>query len=270
MASKKQKYTLSWDAEEPKAIVMLIHGVAEHCARYERLGSHLAKHGYSTMAFDLPGHGRSPGTPGHIDRFSNYIDAALSFYKSVKSKYPDLPIFLLGHSMGGLISTQLLLDHQKLFKGAILSGPAIEVPDKPPSWQVAIIKMLAAIAPKLKLLQIEATGISRDSQVIKAYLRDPLVYKGKLSARFLLELSNAMNDCKARTNRIKLPLLILHGGDDPITKPSGSQFLYDHVNCKDKKLRIYPGLCHEIFNEPEADAVYADIVTWLESKIKTR
>jgi len=250
MASEKQKYTLSWSAEKPKAVILLIHGVAEHCARYEALGNHFAKKGYSTMAFDLPGHGRSPGTPGHIDRFSDYIDAALSFYDSIKNKYPSLPVFLLGHSMGGLICTQLLLDHQKLFAGAILSGPAI--------------KLLASITPKLKLLQIEASGISRDSSVISAYLNDPLVHKGKLSARFLLEMSNAMDDCKARTNKIELPLLILHGGDDLITKPSGSQFLYEQISSKDKKLHIYPGLYHEIFNEPGAESIYTDIIEWLE------
>lgn len=265
MPKTENIYSRNWSVDNPKAVILLVHGLAEHTERYHAIGNYLTVNQYSVMAIDLPGHGRSGGVPGHIDQFSNYRTAIRQLHKTASQKYPNTPIFLLGHSMGGLISTQLLLDHQKLFQGALLSGAAIETPQEPPAWQTNIIKLISKIAPTLGLLKLDASGISRDPNVVKAYMNDPLVYKGKLSARFLVEMSSAMDDCKVRAKKIKLPIIIMHGGNDLITKPEGSSYLYEHISSTDKTLKIYDGLYHEIFNEPEAQNIYADIISWLDS-----
>ena len=267
MPNQTDLYQRSWDVDSPKGVILLVHGLAEHSERYQALGNYLTTNHYALMAIDLPGHGRSSGTPGHINRFSDYHAAIRTLYKTAQTKYPNAPIFLLGHSMGGLISAQFLIDHQKLFKGALLSGPALETPQQPPTWQVSVIKLIAKIFPKLGLLKLDASGISKDTKVINDYNSDPLVYHGKLSARFLVEMFAAMNDSKARANKIKLPILIMHGSDDVITSPAGSSYLYDHVSAKDKTLKIYDGLYHEIFNEPSAQSVYGEVVAWLDSHI---
>lgn len=266
MNSQHPFYQRNWDLENPKGVVLLIHGLGEHSGRYQPLGNHLNQHGYVMSAIDLPGHGKSPGTPGHIDQFSGFSDAVLLLLNNIKSQYHDRPIFLLGHSMGGLIASQILLDHQSAFKGAMLSGAAIDSPQKPPAWQAFVVKILAKLFPRLALIKLDTSGLCSDPAVLENYLNDPLVNTGKLSARFLSEMSNAMDNSKIRAANITLPIFIMHGGSDVITAPEGSVYLYENISSADKQLSIYDGLLHEIFNEPEAPTIYAEIIDWLNNR----
>jgi alpha-beta hydrolase superfamily lysophospholipase len=254
------------DGQQLKAVVMLIHGLGEHCERYTAIAKALNSAGYALCSMDLPGHGQSEGVPGHIDHFSDYSNAALSLHAKVLEWYPDQPIYLLGHSMGGLIATHLLVYHQKLFSGALLSGAAIQSPQEPPAWQLNIMKGLSAIAPKMGALTLDASCISHDSDVVEKYMNDPLVNKGKLSARLLVEMFGAMGECTSRAAEIDLPILIMHGGGDVMTAPEGSKLLFDTVSSKDKALKIYDGLYHEIFNEPEQEDIYAEVIAWLDQR----
>lgn len=256
-----RNWPISGDA---RAVVLIVHGLGEHCERYDTFASALNTAGYAVAGLDLPGHGQSDGRRGHIDRFSEYGDAVLSLYKKTSTAYPGLPVFLLGHSMGGLISTQLLLSHQDKFAGALLSGPAIQSPQQPPAFQVAVIKLIAALFPKLGVLTLDASGISRDPVVVEDYMHDPLVNKGKLSARLLVEMFKAMEECKANADRVTLPIRIMHGGRDDMTSPEGSELLYSRVGSKDKELRIYSGLMHEILNEPEGPEITQEIIAWID------
>lgn len=257
-------YYRSWTIENPKAAVQLIHGLGEHCARYNALAEALNQAGYSLYAMDLPNHGKSAGSPGHIDGFTVFQDAALGLYQRISQALPSTPIYLLGHSMGGLIVTRLLLEHQNKFKGALLSGPAIETPQEPPAWQVWIIKLIAMLFPKARILQLDASGISQDPAVVEKYMNDPLVNKGKLSARFLLWFNTTIRECKQRASEITLPLLVMHGTADVVTAPNGSEYLINNISSENKTLKLYDGLFHELFNEPEAPTVYRDVITWLE------
>jgi len=252
------------EGQQLKGVVLLVHGLGDHCERYGNLAAALNATGYALASIDLPGHGQSEGVRGHIDSFSDYSDAALSLYGKVQVWYEDQPIFLLGHSMGGLIATHMLLENQQLFKGAMLSGAAIQSPQTPPAWQVAVMKLIAAIAPKLGMLTLDASGISRDEKVVETYMQDPLVNKGKLSGRFLVEMSNTMDECQNRAAEIELPIRIMHGGEDVMTAPAGSHLLHEKVSSSDKELKIYEGLYHEIFNEPEAADIYAEVIAWLD------
>ena len=257
-------YYRQWPAAEPKSVVMLVHGLGEHCERYGALAKALNMAGYALCALDLPSHGQSDGIRGHIDTFDDYQSAVSSLHSKVKEWYPSKDVFLLGHSMGGLVSTRFLLDHQNLFKGALLSGALIESPQAPPSWQIGIMKIISAVAPKTKMLELDGSAVSRDPNEVEKYMNDPLVSKDKLSARLLVEMFKTMYECKTRAAEITLPIRIMHGGSDVMTAPSGSKFLHENISSTDKEIEIYAGLFHEIFNEPEAETIYQDVIAWLD------
>ena len=261
------RYYRTWESSKRsvKAVVMIVHGLGEHCERYDALANYLTAKGFNVASMDLPCHGRSDGPRGHIDSFDSYNRAVLNMYDRVQIAYPNKPIVLLGHSMGGLIASRLLLEHQDKFVGAVLSGAAIQSPQQPPAWQVLIIKNLAKLFPKMQILQLEADAVSRDPVVVEKYFADPLVSKDKLSARFLVSMFEAMEDVKEHAAKITLPLFVLHGGADVMTDPEGSRLLFNSVSSQNKELKIYPGLFHEIFNEPEAPEIYAEVTQWIES-----
>jgi len=199
--SNNELYFRHWPAEgDTKATVMLIHGLGEHCQRYQHLAQYLNNAGYSLSSMDLPCHGKSKG------------------------------LRVLGHSMGGLIATRLLLNHQEKFQAAMLSGAAIQSPQEPPAWQVVIIKSIAKLFPKAKMLALDASAVSRDPEVVEKYMADPLISKDKLSAQFLVSMTNAMQECKDNAQRISLPLRIMHGSADVMTAPEGSEFLHNSVS----------------------------------------
>jgi len=265
-ATKNGLYFRYWPAENAKGVVLLVHGLGEHCQRYEHLAAHLNKAGYALSSMDLPGHGQSTGIRGHIDSFDDYQNAVLRLLKRTKAWHKNLPIFILGHSMGGLIATRLLLRYQNKFSGAMLSGAAIQSPQEPPAWQVAIIKLVAKLFPKAKMLALDASAVSRDPAVVKKYMDDPLISKEKLSAQFLVGMTDAMKECKDHAAQIDLSLKIMHGSADVMTAPAGSQFLHDTVSSNDKQLTMYQGLFHEIFNEPEGEDIFAEMVTWMDAR----
>ncbi len=259
-------YYRSWKSNEPKAAIILIHGLGEHCQRYEHVAQALTEKGYSLYAMDLPGHGKSTGVRGHIDSFEVFTDAALNLLKRVGQEKPELPKFILGHSMGGLIVSRFLLDHQDKVSGAMLSGPAIQSPQEPPAWQVGLIKTIAKFIPTAKMLALDASEVSRDPKVVEKYMNDPLISKEKLSARFLVEMTNTMEDVKTKANEISLPILIMHGSKDSMTSPSGSELLFNTCGSSVKTLELYDGLYHEILNEPEQNTVINDILSWLKGQ----
>jgi acylglycerol lipase len=167
--------------------------------------------------------------------------------------------------MGGLIGALYLLSHQNELAGAVLSGPAVKAPDDISPVTIFAGKVLSALMPKLGLIQLEAEGVSRDLAVVKAYETDPLVYRGKVTARLGVEMMKAMGQVSAEASRISLPLLILQGGADRLVHPSGAQMLHDGVASIDRKIILYEGFYHEVFNEPEHGRVLRDVEMWLEA-----
>ena len=256
----------SWMPQgEPKAVVVLAHGYAEHAGRYEHVAARLTAAGYAVHALDHWGHGKSDGEPGYVPAFGAYTDGLDTLLHAVDAEHPRLQRFLIGHSMGGLVSVLHLLERQGQYAGAVLSGPAIVPAEAPSRLMMWISRILSRLAPRLGVLQLDAAAISRDPAVVAAYLADPLVYTGKIGARLGGEMFLAMERARAGAVRLKLPLLLLHGADDRLTAPAGSQFLEQHVSSSDRTLRLYPGLYHEIFNEPERERVLDDVVAWLDS-----
>ena len=261
-------YYKEWMPEQkPKAAIVLVHGLGEHCRRYEALAAFLNSKDIAICSMDLPGHGQSKGRRGHIDSFDEFHDAVLALLNRSKHKLPNTPLFLLGHSLGGLIASHFLLKHQDEFSGALLSGAAIQSPQEPPAWQVSIIKGIAKCFPKAKMLALDASKISRDQSVVDAYFNDPLVGHEKLSAQFLVSMNHAMSEVKDQANDISLPLFIMHGTADVMTSPEGSRLLFNTVSSNTKELKLYDGLYHEIFNEPEGPEIFTEMNTWIEQQL---
>jgi len=261
-------YSQTWLPDgDTRAAVLLVHGLGEHSARYEHVAKHLTSRGFAVYTIDHYGHGKSDGRKGYVERFSVYLDGLDELLKKVRAEQPSLPLFLVGHSMGGLIAATYLLRNQDAFRACVLSGPALKTDQAPPAILLALTRLLSALVPTLPMIQLDATGVSRDPAVVDAYVNDPLNFHGKLSARLIAELSANMDKTLSRAIEIRIPVIFMHGEEDLLTSPTGSQEMFDNVGSLDKTLKLYPGLYHEIFNEPEQDAVMADMSTWLEAHL---
>lgn len=261
-------YQQSWTPDgDMRAGILLVHGLGEHSSRYTHVAEHLTGRGFAVHTLDHYGHGKSDGQPGFVERFSVFLDGVTALLHKVQSENPEQPLFLVGHSMGGLIAATLLLEQQAAFRACVLSGPAIKSDQAPPAIVIALIRLIAVLAPTAPLIQLDASGVSRDTDVVKAYMSDPLVHHGKLSARLLSEMSVTMKSTLGRAGEIRIPIFLMHGDADQLTAPSGSVELHARVGSDDKTLKLYPGLFHEIFNEPEQDAVLAEMSDWLEAHL---
>lgn len=267
-AEQQSIYFQYWMPESrPKAILLLVHGAGEHSGRYLHLAQLATGHGIGVAALDHNGHGQSDGTPGHVHAFDDYLDDLDLFHDETTRLFDGVPMFLLGHSLGGLISCKYLLQRQNDFVGCILSGALIKTNLKPGRVQMAAIHLLARLTPRLGVKQLDARGVSRDPEQVKRYVEDPLVFHGKASARMVRELFVGMAVVQAHLAAITVPMLILHGGSDVMTSPDGSRDLYQHIKSKDKTLLIYPSLYHEIFNEPEGSEIMVNIFRWCEARL---
>jgi alpha-beta hydrolase superfamily lysophospholipase len=250
-----------------KAAILIVHGLGEHSGRYMNVVDHLVPLGYALYGFDLIGHGKSEGERAFIEQYEDFSVTLMAYYKMVKAEQPDKPIFLLGHSMGGLIVTEYLTDHSDDFRGAVISAPSIMIPDFVTPFTVTAFKFLSQITPKVGVLALDPNGVSRDPAVVQAYINDPLVFHGKTSARLGAELLQAIIRVNDEMERITAPLMIVHGRDDKLANPKASQLLYDRASSVDKTLKIYDGLHHEVFNEPEHEQVLGEVAAWLDAHL---
>lgn len=232
--------------------------------------NHFVPLGYAVYGIDHLGHGKSDGKRVYVERFNDYTNTLKVYFDMIHGWQPDKPIFLVGHSMGGLISAVYLLDHQAELAGAVLSGPAVKIPKHVTPVMLFVGKMLSTLIPKFGLLSLEADGVSRDPSVVQAYVSDPLVHRGKATARVAAEMLKAMQTISGQAARITLPILIVQGSADRLVNPASARMLYNAVSSVDKEIRIYDGLYHEVFNEPEHDKVLRDVELWLEAHLGPR
>jgi len=261
-------YYQYWMPEgEPKAILLIVHGLSEHSGRYMNVVNHLVPSGYAVYGIDHIGHGKSTGERVYVEQFQDYTKTLKIYLDMIRDWQPEKLIFLIGHSMGGLISTAYLLEHQDELSGAVLSGPAIKVSDNISQAIIFVGKMLSILMPKARLIGLDTEGVSRDPAVVDAYVNDPLVFTGKTTARLGAELLKTMQRVTKQAAVIRLPIMIVQGSDDKLVDPGGAQLLYDLVGSEDKTVKIYDGFYHEVFNEPEHEQVLNDVQTWLEAHL---
>lgn len=262
-------FTQAWlPPGAPRAVVLLAHGVGEHSSRYSHVAAYLAARGYALYALDHRGHGQSDGERVVIRRFDDYVDDLRVYFEQVRGQQPDRPVFLYGHSMGSIIALRFALRYQDALAGLIVTGTALRLPVNLPQPVLALAELLAEVAGSAPVApSIELSGLSHDPQVAAAYAADPLIYHGRLRLKWSVEMLHASREVEARLPELRLPLLALHGADDPIALPAGAEIVRDRAGSGDLTVRQYPGLRHEIHNEPEQGQVLDDIAAWLDAHV---
>ena len=250
-------------SNEPRAILLVVHGLAEHSGRYMNIVNYFVRKGYAVYGLDQRGHGKSQGLRGYVERFSYFVSDIKTFLGIIRSKHRGAKIFIVGHSVGGTIATAYAVRHQDEFDGLVLSGAILKVGASVSSGLIIVARVLSLLLPKVGLDIIDASAISQDKTVVDAYVDDLLVYRGRIRARLGAELIKAIQLLLPQMSKIYLPILITHGTADRLSDPRGSEILYDQVGSRDKTLKLYDGFYHEIFNEPGHEQVLADMETWL-------
>ena len=266
-------FSQCWRPEgQARAALAIVHGMGEHSGRYGNVTDALVPRGYAIHGFDLRGCGRSPGQRGHIDSWSQFRDDVGAFLRSVGEQErlvgpppgePGLPVFLLGHSMGGLIVLDYVLRRPEGLAGTIVSGPGLKPVGVAKPWKVRLAKLLTRILPTLSLdVGLEAAAVSRDPAVVEAYVKDPLRH-GKGSVRWGTESLAAIRWIRAHAGDLALPILMVQGSEDRLVSPAGTQAFFDAVTFPDKELRLYEGGYHEPHNDVDHEQVLADYASWL-------
>ncbi len=250
----------------PRSVVVIVHGYAEHSGRHTALATHLVAQGHAVLAYDQRGHGHSGGRRAYVHAFDQYLDDLGAMLKIARRNFPNLPLFLFGHSMGGAVSTLYCLERQAAVEGLILSSPALKLPDVAPLLQ-KMSSLIGRLFPRLPTIKLNLKHLSRDAEVVARTAADPLYYHGRMPARTGAELVRATRRIDAQMEALTLPVLLFHGTADQLTAPAGSTELYSRARSLDQTLALYPGLFHETFNEPEKDQVLEKIVEWLDARV---
>ncbi len=261
-------YTQHWLPDrDAEAVVLLVHGYAEHCGRYNHVAGTFVDQDAAVYAYDQRGHGRSEGRRAYVDRFEQYLADLDLFRHHVQAQTADVPVFLFGHSMGGLAALLYTLNRAPDLRGLLLSAPAIEInPDLAPILRKAA-QFLGRLLPTLPTVRSPQDAISRDPAVVEAAQNDPLNYTGRTLARTGAELLRAGNEAQSRLAGLNTPFIVFHGTADPLATPAWSERLHERAAAKDKTLKLYEGLYHETFNEPEQDTVLRDLGTWIAERM---
>ncbi|WP_300007436.1 alpha/beta hydrolase [Pseudonocardia sp.] len=249
-------------AGDPAGVLLLCHGLGEHSGRYGHVVDALAPDGWAVYGLDHRGHGRSGGRRAHLDHYADWLDDFDAFRRLVVARHPGLPVFLLGHSMGGQIALAYALDHGADLRGLVLSAPAL-ASNAVPKAAVPVLRGLARLAPTLRPAGIDATKISKDPAVVAAYQADPLVHRGNPTLGLSSALFAQFDVLPERARELRLPLLLQHGTLDVLTDPAGTRRLEATSGSPDQTVHWYEGLWHEIYNEPERGAPLADLREWL-------
>src|SRR5262245_61171246 len=259
-------FVRSWLPETaPRAVVVVCHGVNSHSGQYLRVGEQLSSAGHVVFALDLRGRGRSDGERFYVEDVADYASDVASTVALAKSRHPGLPVFLLGHSAGGVTSAIYVLDNAKELAGFICESFAFQVPA--PGFALAAIKGISPLAPHLPVLKLKSEDFSRDPKWVETLNHDPLTANEVQPAITVAALVRADERLHDEFPSITLPLLIMHGTADKATVCQGSKFFYDTVGATDKTLKLYEGHFHDLLNDVGKEGVVADIKAWIEKHL---
>ncbi len=260
--------TNSLPVGDPKAVVLVVHGYGEHCGRYKHVIAALVEAGYAAYALDHEGHGQSDGLRAYITDFNRSVTHMKEYVDRITPQHPGKKLFVLGHSMGALISLAFTLRYQKQIAGLLISGAPVNADANVSPLMIQLGYVLNRIAPKLPLMPSTGNDVlSTDPQVVIDFNNDPLNYKANMRVGLGVALNETAKRVREQLAELTLPILIMHGADDQLVNPSGSQLTYERVTSKDKTLKLYPGMRHEIMNEREKATVLRDIVAWLDGHL---
>ncbi|MFB6490814.1 MAG: alpha/beta hydrolase [Thermoproteus sp. AZ2] len=268
LAGGVEAYYRCWEAEEPKGLVVGVHGFAEHSGRYKGFGTFLAENGFTLCMQDLRGHGLTAAQRdlGYVESFDVFLKDLESFIAFALEKTGRGSAVLFGHSMGGLIALYYLGKIGRGVGAAITSGAAAVV--EVSGAQRLMLSLLSAVAPRARLpLPINPSYLTHDERVVREYVEDPLVFK-RPTARLLHELVKASRDVWNYLDRITVPILMIHGAEDKVVPPRATLEAYKRIKSSDKSVKVYDGMYHEVLNEVGKDAVYRDMLGWLLSRAR--
>ncbi len=261
-------FTREWQpAGKPHGVVVISHGLNAHSGLYEWAAQQFTSNGLAVYALDHRGRGRSEGERFFVEKFSDWTEDLATFIDIVKSREPGLPVFLLGHSAGGVIASGYTLAHQDEIAGLIVEDIAYQIPA--PEIALAILKGVSKVAPHAHVLKLKNEDFSRDPAVVAALNADPLIAGEKQPSETVAELVRADELLKKNFQKITLPLLILHGTADKVTKPHGSQEFYEKTGSSDKTLKLYEGHFHDLLADIGKQQVMADIQAWIDAHLGT-
>jgi alpha-beta hydrolase superfamily lysophospholipase len=249
----------------PRAVIAVCHGFNAHSGMYAWCGGQFAQKGMVTYALDLRGRGNSGGERFYVERFEDYVDDLDKLIEFARSREPGLPVFLLGHSAGGVTACLYALEHQDAIAGLICEDFAFEVPA--PSIALAALKGISHLAPHAHALALKNADFSRDAQVVKAMNTDPLIANETQPFATMAAIVRADDRLKTAFPQITLPVLIIHGTADKVAKPSGSRHFYEYAGSKDKTLKLYDDRYHDPLNDLGKEEVFADIAAWIQTRL---
>jgi alpha-beta hydrolase superfamily lysophospholipase len=242
--------------------------MAEHSERYDWVARWLVVRGYSVHAFDQRGHGSSEGPRNHAPSFETLLDDLLVFLSLVQREEPGLPLILLGHSLGGLEVAGLLALHQPNVAAAVLSGPALLLESPVGPIGLALGALVSRFLPRIRVSTgIDPNGLSRDPGVVEAYVNDPRI-DTRITMRLAAEVLSASQWVRGSAHRIQVPVLIVHGDADPLCRVEGSRQFQAGLETPGCELRTYPGLLHEVLNEPEREEILRDMHAWIGKRVE--
>ena len=259
-------FVRSWrPAAAARGVVAICHGVNSHSGYYLWAAEQLVASGLAVYALDLRGRGKSDGERFYIESIKDYLNDVGTLVALAKSREPGLPVYLLGHSAGGVISCVYTLEHQAELAGLICESFAFQV--AAPDFALAVVKGLSHIAPHAHVLRLKNEEFSRDPKVVQAMNDDPLIEHETQPTKTVAELVRADERLKEEFRLITLPVFILHGSADKVTRPGGSQLFYDCASSSDKTLKLYDGHVHDLLNDFGKEVVIGDIKGWIEARL---
>jgi alpha-beta hydrolase superfamily lysophospholipase len=258
-------FVRSWLPSAPRAVVVICHGVNSHGGQYEWVGQQFAASGLAAYALDLRGRGRSDGERFYVEDVADYVSDLAATVTLAKSRHTGLPVFVLGHSAGGVVSSTYMLDYQNEVAGFICESFAFQVPA--PGFALAAIKGVSHLAPRLPVLKLKNEDFSRDPQAVAALNSDPLIAHEVQPAITVAALVRADERLREEFPLITLPLLIMHGTDDKATVCHGSEFFHQTAGSPDKTLKLYEGHYHDLLNDVGKEGVMADIEAWINAHV---
>ncbi len=249
-------------SSEPRAVVCLLHGLGEHCGRYGHVAEAFNQAGYALMAFDLRGHGLSAGKRGHAKSYTALMDDISLFLELAKEQYPDLPVFLYGHSLGGNLAIHYALRRLPKLAGIIASSPLFRTAVKPPAWKMSLLRAMYGLWPSLTIPSgLETASMSRDDKVVQTHQEDPLGHK-RISARLAIDMLRNGEWNMMHAADLSCPILLMHGKADRTTSARATREFALRVG-ETCTLKIWGGFYHELHNEPEQSEVFEYVLNWM-------
>lgn len=259
-------FTRDWQPQgKPRAVVVVVHGFNSHSGQYFWVAEQFVNKGLAVYALDLRGRGRSEGERYYVEKIEDYTDDVHILVQRAKSEHPDLPVFMLGHSAGGVTSCIYALENQSELDGLICESFAYELPV--PGIVLSFLKGLSYITPHTHVFSLHNKDFSRDPKVVEEMNEDVLIKGESQPAQTGKVMINASERLTEEFSAITLPVLILHGTEDKATKPSGSEHFYEKTGSTDKTLKFYEGHFHDLLNDVDKEIVMADIQSWIDERI---